>query len=110
MASAQAKANMDYDARNRLAVVTQTLIERFGIDPVAPRNAHRDQDLRRVYEVEDFATILERLEVATRKPEPIMTAPEPIMTAPEPIMTAPEPIMTAPEPIKTLPSTRKRGK
>lgn len=66
MASGQAKANMDYDARNRLAAVTAVLSERFGVAAVAPRNAYRDADLERIYQTEDIATYLEGLEVATR--------------------------------------------
>lgn len=80
---------MDAEVRKRLAAVTQILSERFEIDPIAPRPFTRDQDLTRIYETEDTATLLERVEVATRKPEP--AAPKP-------------------EPIKTVPSTRKLGK
>lgn len=75
MASGQAKANMDYDARNRLTAVTAVLSDRFGVAAVAPRNAYRDADLERIYQTEDIATYLEGLEVATRKPEPVKADP-----------------------------------
>lgn len=65
MASMHAKAQMDSDARKSIDQSVATLIDRFGIEPLAPRRTERDGDLERIYQAQDFATLLDRLVKAT---------------------------------------------
>lgn len=65
MASMHAKAQMDGDARKSIDQSVATLIDRFGIEPLAPRRTERDGDLERIYQAQDFAAVLERLVQAT---------------------------------------------
>ncbi len=69
MASMHAKAQMDGDARKSIDQSVATLIDRFGIEPLAPRRTERDGDLERIYQAQDFATLLERLVKATEPAE-----------------------------------------
>lgn len=89
MATNGAKALMDQKARARLEAATDELVKEFGIERPAVRGVIRDRDLLAIAQLEDFATLLERLADASKaKPEPKVEEPKDEPKADEPAKEA----------------------
>lgn len=65
MATRAAKAELDALARKRLDAATQTLQERFGLEPLPVRPFVRDPEHARIQEIDDIASVLEGVAAAT---------------------------------------------